>query len=895
MASPETLAVTSGLEWTDSIPSGFSIRRFYEVISLPLNPPPDSLATVIESFEGALVFSSIPGEDFDPTAWEQDASDTYTGSGHSLRLYGNTWKARAITPRALDSATVWELPAKLNSSADIAAFGIADSANWMRYLLWGRQSPQAQVYLPVYQGWFDSLEWIPIRLAVGADWHGRFGYYPRITELHFINDGDDPNPPGELLFDDLRDITATVARLPHADFRFVITSGPGADSLRVQYYSLAYDQDSPFLTHRWTFGDGLISTLTHPAHSYERHGRFTVTLTVQDDSGGTDWRSIAVIDSPVTPGAGLWLAFVGDVMLARGYENPGGIIETYGVEAIFDGIRPVIENVDIASANLECPLTTAPIRHPTKSIAFKGRPENVAGLVSAGFDFVTLANNHTFDYLEAGMNETMYVLDTAGIFHTGCGATDLIARRTLFLSGGGLSLAMLAFSNRTGSYNNVQPFLDAARSRPGFAMWDRSAIEATVAEAAAVSDMVILNVHSGDEYQYQPQLFDGMETALLDDDIALSVVPDTTERLVRQYAIENGADLVITHHPHIIQGLEVYNGKLIAHSLGNIVFDLNLSETLPSLILKTHLTAQGEFDQAVVLPAYIRDWIPQVAHGQLATSILNYESEMSRRLDTWLLRRSGTDSAEIVWDTTAIVLTTSQRSDTLVLNPPQDGYRISNPLRVPDSGYPVNVSVLSPAAAEVRVGRERLWFGNMEDEGAQPWDLNSGDEGYDTLSHEGTRSIRLRRTQGTPGNVITRLKLRLPINPGLSYSAVTWLQTDNATGATVTAQVYAARTGGNPVAQTLLNVALDGSHAWQEYWADVILPGNGYYLDFRLNLDQSASGTGYARFDDLAVIEWSAWTATTATIPFPSDPTYLQVRAPSGPVAIVQTTLRSLP
>lgn len=894
MASPETLAVTSGLQWADSIPGTLGVRRYYQVVSLPLNPPPDSLATIIESFEGALSFSGIPGEDMDPNDWEQDASDTYTGSGHALRMFGNTWKSRTITPRQLDSNTVWELPAKINLVGDMAIFGLADSANWMRYLLWGSESPQAQVYLPVYQGWFDTLEWHAIRFAVGEDWHGRFGYYPRIRELHFINDNDPPGPTGELLFDDLRDITAIVPQDPRADFRFTVVSGPTEDSLRIQFNSFSYDPDSPFLSHRWTFGDGGSSLLEHPLHSFALEGRYTVTLTVSDDSGGTDWQTQTVVDSPVTQSDGLWMAFTGDIMLARGYENAGGIIETRGVEAIFDGVRDVLQNVDLASANLECPLTTAPVRHPTKGIAFKGRPENVAGLTSAGIDFVTLANNHTFDYLEAGMNETMAVLDSVGIVHTGSGANDLAARRTVFLSGGGLSLAMLAMSDRTGSYNNVQPFLDASRSRPGFAMWSRSAIEATVAEAGAFSDLTILNVHSGSEYAYEPQLTAGLDYALLDDDLDLSVVPDTTERLVRQYAIDNGADLVITHHPHIIQGFEVYNGKLIAHSLGNFVFDLNLAECLPSLILKTHLAAPRTVDQAIVLPVFIRDWIPQVCHGELAAALLNYESEKSRLLDTWLLRRPAADSAEIIWDTTAVFLAVSEQVDTLALQL-QGAFQVSAPKRLPDRGYPTTIQALTPGNAEIRYGRPRIWYGNMEDEGSAAWDLNSSDEAYDTLSYRGARSIRLKRAQGNPSNIVNRLKLRVPVNPGLTYGSSVAMRTENATGATLTAQLFSGRSGGNPVAQTLVAPAINGTTPWLTYWSDLVLSGDSYYLDFRLNLDPAASGTGYAWFDDITLIEWQPWTAGSTTIPFPSDVAYIQVRTTSGTSAILRTTFRTLP
>ena len=93
-------------------------------------------------------------------------------------------------------------------------------------------------------------------------------------------------------------------------------------------------------------------------------------------------------------------------------------------------------------------MTDATTHHPTKSIYFKGEPENTNGLKNAGFDYATLANNHTLDYMTEGMLETMHVLDTLGIPHGGCGMNDLLARRTQYLSHDGLSIAMLAFSDR---------------------------------------------------------------------------------------------------------------------------------------------------------------------------------------------------------------------------------------------------------------------------------------------------------------------------------------------------------------------------------------------------------------------------------------------------------------
>ena len=81
-------------------------------------------------------------------------------------------------------------------------------------------------------------------------------------------------------------------------------------------------------------------------------------------------------------------------------------------------------------------------------------------------------------------------------------------------------------------------------------------------------------------------------------------------REIRQYAIDNGADLVICHHPHVIHGVELYNGKLIAHSLGNFVFELDYPETFPTFILNAKVDETG-FYEFTLTPVYIDDYIPQ--------------------------------------------------------------------------------------------------------------------------------------------------------------------------------------------------------------------------------------------------------------------------------------------
>lgn len=872
MTAPETLAVTSASSWTDVDAIAKYETRFYQVVPYPIEQPADP--TAIENFDtGLITLESIADEDDDPDDWELTNSDYYAGS-YALALYGDTWKKEAIAPRPVVYNTVWRIAVKLEDLGEVQAFGVADTAHWMRYVLWGSECPQADIWLTVYEGWFDDNEWVLVDLPIGEDWFGRFGYLPSITELHFINDND--NGSGRILFDEIIDVTEALPMEPVVDFQWSIRNHPSADSIRVNFFSLSYDPDSPFIEHLWNFGDGVISSATHPTHDYPRWGRYSITLTVTDDDNNASWQSHTFEDPPVETSRELRAAFTGDIMLARGYES--SIIPAHGVEYIFEPTLHLLEPLDFTSVNLESPLTTAAVRHPTKGIVFKGSPANVAGLVYSGVDYATLANNHIIDYMEAGMLETMTVLDTSGIMHSGADLNDVLARRPAFISRNGLSLAMLGFCNRHGSYLNDQPFLDAGRSRPGFANWHNSSIEATIPEAAAIADFVIVNVHSGDEYVTNPDKLGHPELDPWDPEIiTFSEVPDAQERLMRQYALDQGAALLINHHPHVIQGFEVYNGKLIAHSMGNYTFDLNYPECLPSVVLHTHFSAENGVDEAIVHPVFLDHWIPRPCTGELARQLLLYESKLSRDFDTWLVRDPGEDSARIIWDTTLVTRAGDDLSVTLPLTE-KDGWYVSQAFRIPDSGYPVTADVDDLSDAEIRYGRDVLWYGNMEDEGATNWNLNSSYEGYNEDEfHSGTRSIRLNRPSSVTGNVMTNLPMRLNYDPAHAYSLGGWLKTENAIDASLEGELGSTRSSGL-LEQPIIGGRFSGTNDWTYVEDELPFYANAYFTNVRLSLFPAAEGMGYAWFDDVALIQWDDWQSAPVDAPFPSDITFIQIR-----------------
>ncbi len=503
-----------------------------------------------------------------------------------------------------------------------------------------------------------------------------------------------------------------------------------------------------------------------------------------------------------------------------------------------------------------------------------------------------------------GMNETQSVLNGINILWGGAGNNDVEARRVTHLSYGGKSISVIAMSNRTGHYNNYQPFLDAGRNRPGFALWNRTAIETQIPPAVESSDIVMLQVHCGSEYSRYPRDGDNelpvrYEEVPPDEEyIIFEMVPDSGEVALRHYAVDMGADLVICHHPHIIHGVEIYNGKLIAHSLGNFLFDLSMNETMPSMLLEIHVGADS-VDAAIVRPMYIFDWVPVPATGGLGRAILDYLTHYSRLLDTYLIRMPGEDVATVFWDTT---LTRYAETSVDTFQFAQSGgYYQTRPFRMYGEGYISQLEFDEATDIQVRWGRDILLWANMENEGAQPWDLNSNYEFYDdSYSHEGSQSIQLSVPSNAGDNYVTLFRRRVQIDPAFAYSVLGWMRTEASNDAEFQVRFFDQRSEGNQLAQDI-PLSLDGDNPWTPAYNDYYdLPNNYRYINVRLSDYPSSANVSRAWYDELAFIEWQEWQdvnfSNQIELPYPSGYRFAQVRSTEqGSGRVVVTWTREWP
>jgi hypothetical protein len=328
-----------------------------------------------------------------------------------------------------------------------------------------------------------------------------------------------------------------------------------------------------------------------------------------------------------------------------------------------------------------------------------------------------------------------------------------------------------------------------------------------------------------------------------------------------------------------VQGFEVHDGRLIAHSLGNFTFDLNYPETYPSMILDASVDEAG-FRDFTVTPVYIDDYIPVRARGELGDYILDYLARRSRELGTYVVVNRESVTARIVLDTTMLAPTAVPQSTELELTP-VGGYAVSTPLRLPGHGSLSSVVSVTPARTwQYRVGREMVWWGNCEDEGSTLWLLSQPGEGYDTIAHRGRRSLLQVRAESSAA-LVTNFEERIPCySDSARYSLHGWIRIDNAESAGIAAKFYSSRPSGSAIGTADLGTTVSGTAGWASFHKEFTpVPGTRYF-DVWLRSRGPASGEGSAWYDDVGIIEWEGWQTLGGPAPIvhPNDYQWVQVR-----------------
>ena len=213
-------------------------------------------------------------------------------------------------------------------------------------------------------------------------------------------------------------------------------------------------------------------------------------------------------------------------------------------------VRTLIKGADLSIANMEEVAVKNWSYHPHGTV-FTGNPAYLAGIKKAGFDWVSMGNNHVGDFGPGGVLQSMGYLTQYGLLHGGAGANTQAAHKPSIVTVNGVKVALLSYDTVANVYNATATKAGSARMTNAYLKKDIKAAR------AAGAQVVIVWPHWGVEY---------------------TAGPSATQQRLAHNAIDAGADLVIGNHPHWAQAMEVYKGKPIWYALGNFTFDQTWSE-----------------------------------------------------------------------------------------------------------------------------------------------------------------------------------------------------------------------------------------------------------------------------------------------------------------------------
>lgn len=711
--------------------------------------------------------------------------------------------------------------------------------------------------------------------------------------------------------------TASPPEVPtfKSSFKIVGESGSPVSGATVSVNGTTLPVDAQGVVHLPELPGPVLVVASAPGHlaepvvtGWEDDGD-TLTVRLLSDKGGQRW----VMHS------------AGDMMLGRRYQTPleGAPLVPVGNAAT--GARGVVEDIapafalgDFRTVNLETSVSDLLLsaKLPGKRFVLNTPTAAMAALNTLGVDVALLANNHTRDYGEEGLHQTLAALDTHGVKHQGASDVESTAYNPLIVSVKGVRVGMLSWTTVTGSivndlnpdsvvrlaweefkekerdaslsqsekaamwaslvaaYPELQDWV-ARRGHGGAAMWRDTESSAAIEALKQQADLVVAQLHSGFQY---------------------AEAPSKTLRENARAAIDAGADIVICHHPHVTQGFEWYKGRLIAYSLGNFVFDQDFLATFPGFFLRT-VWEGTTLVEARLVPTQLSAYrpVPTTGAASLRTmldvwekSLLGAQSLDSQAKNVEIAPNAYSVEAHLVRDGSSFLITRDA--------PPR---RLRSMALAPGKSEALAFEGLVDArlgmgggAAAILIGRDLFGWGRFEDEtvdgsasGATHWTAEgTRKEVVFGNAAEGRGFMRLTRYASNDTSVLVRPVARVPLvehrlyredgsplDPSATYTLRFMARISSSAEARVRFLTYlfedddpTADPTSTVLAQRSVNIPLTRGASWQPVEIEIpatVLASAGVranQLLFYLELFPPAKGTAMLDIDGLEVLEWRA-------------------------------------
>lgn len=536
------------------------------------------------------------------------------------------------------------------------------------------------------------------------------------------------------------------------------------------------------------------------------------------------------------------LIFAGDVMMGRRFEKPlwrsspliRPATRASDMAALLAPMSDYLRATDFAAVNLETILSaTEPPKKAPKSITFFSHPDTATALKDAGVDYVTLGNNHVYDYLDTGMQSTQATLDAVGLLYSGAGHSEKDAVKATRIDIGGQQYSMLGFVGWAG---RASPNQVAATDKGGAAHGTAQNITRALQSEVADDRIAIVQYHGSREYS------DG---------------PTEISQARLRTAVDVGADLVIGHHPHVTHGLEIYQGKLIAYSLGNFLFDQYFFEAQLAYVLKVWMDGD-QFYRAEAIPIQLLDYRPVPAVAAMREGVLRRLFSQSRAMGTRLSMSGG---------------------HAVIKNPAAVEDRPIMACRDPEFGesgvkhLPFDLAT-GPEACIDQPRSNRDWgqdiwhrgdFESGQYKGVvdQSWKIENAEASLSTNSRSGRYALQVRQNsaKGANDNVSITPRTFLRVLKGSEYSIAGWIKADKPVQLSASLQSRPTGVGRFQALQEAdwkdLGSTTISPGRWQHFRFDFapVYSKKGKLLPMRPSLQVAGLDGGAILLDDFAIIE----------------------------------------
>jgi poly-gamma-glutamate synthesis protein (capsule biosynthesis protein) len=295
----------------------------------------------------------------------------------------------------------------------------------------------------------------------------------------------------------------------------------------------------------------------------------------------------------------------GDLNLAH-WITP--IIDKKGIDFPFKYIKNQLYLADLVFSNLESPFCDNGEPYP-KNFVFKVPEKHVKVLKSGNINMISLANNHILDYGLQCLSSTIKILQNQEIYFAGAGIDFKNAYKPAIFAINGLKFAFFAYSM------TLPKYFFATDSTGGTAYPKKKILKDSISFYNNKVDFIIVSFHWGEE---------------------LTELPKEYQQNFAHLAIDYGADVILGHHPHVLQGIEIYNNKFIIYSLGNFIFASFSNKAVNSIILDLNFSKKG-ITNFKVIPINVNNYevrfMPQILNGIKKSNVIEHLQKISSGLN----------------------------------------------------------------------------------------------------------------------------------------------------------------------------------------------------------------------------------------------------------------------